>query len=125
MLWDAGFRRPASIKRLSGIPERTAALYIKDFNEGKSHERKKYKKRKKSSQTTEKVRKVINKARNRNSIKSLRDIQAETGVNREDLKKCIKKHWKAVNEEFLAPYYNSMSQRMDDLIENEGKKINY
>ena len=43
----------------------------------------------------------------------------------EDLKKSIIKHWKQVNEEFLAPYYNSMPERMEALIENEGDKINY
>ena len=32
-----GFHRPASIKRLSGIPERSARPYIKEFNEGKDH----------------------------------------------------------------------------------------
>ena len=43
----------------------------------------------------------------------------------EALKKSIKKHWKAVDEEFLIPYYNSMQNRMDALIENEGDKIDY
>ena len=90
VLWDVGFRRPASIKRLSGIPERTAALYVKDFNEGKTHERKKYKQRTKTGQTPEKVRKVISKARNRKTIKSLRDISKETGVPKESARRILK-----------------------------------
>jgi hypothetical protein len=43
----------------------------------------------------------------------------------EALKKCIKKHWSCVTEEFLAPYFNSMPDRMDSLIECEGNKIDY
>ena len=41
------------------------------------------------------------------------------------LKKSIKKHWELVNEEFLSPYYNSMQNRMEALIEKDGDKINY
>ena len=37
----------------------------------------------------------------------------------------IRKHWRRVNEEFLAPYFNSMPERMEMVIENEGEKINY
>ena len=43
----------------------------------------------------------------------------------EALKKSIKNHWKSVDEEFLTPYYNSMPERMEALIENEGNKLNY
>jgi transposase len=43
----------------------------------------------------------------------------------EKLKESIKKHWNSVNEDFLAPYDNSMPERMDSLIEKDGNKINY
>ena len=44
VLWDVRFRRPASMTRLASIPEHTARHYIKEFNEGKNHERKSIKK---------------------------------------------------------------------------------
>ena len=65
VLWDCGIRRPASIERMSGIAERTARRYIKDFNEGGDQERKAYKPRRKPNQTPEKVRKMVSKARDR------------------------------------------------------------
>ena len=91
VLYDCGISRPASIQRMSGIPERTARLYIKDFNEGKDHERKKYKTRTKPAQTPENVRKVIAKARNRKKIRSLKDIGRETGVSSETARRILKK----------------------------------
>ena len=41
------------------------------------------------------------------------------------LKKSIKKHWNMINIEFLEPYFSSMPDRMEMLIENEVSKINY
>jgi len=41
------------------------------------------------------------------------------------LKRCIQKHWNRINVEFLAPYFDSMPDRMAMVIENEGGKINY
>jgi len=41
------------------------------------------------------------------------------------LRKCIRKHWKQLNEEFLQPYFDSMPERVAAVIENAGGKINY
>ena len=41
------------------------------------------------------------------------------------LKKSITQHWDSIDEEFLAPYFNSMPDRMAMVIESEGKKIKY
>ena len=43
----------------------------------------------------------------------------------EAMKKCIRKHWKDIDEEFLAPYFASMRRRMEMLLEYEGGKIKY
>ena len=42
-----------------------------------------------------------------------------------DLKDSIKRHWRRVTSDFLAPYIDSMPQRMKMLIENKGGKITY
>ena len=97
VLWDCGFQRPGSIERLSGIPERTARRYIKQFNDGGDHERNAYKPRKKPSQTPEKVRKVISKARNRKQIHSLKDIGQKAGMSKESARRILK------NEGFKYP----------------------
>ena len=52
-------------------------------------------------------------------------VNRETPTTIEMLKKCIKKHWKLFNSDFLAFYFNSMPERMNCLIENNGYKINY
>ena len=90
ILWDYGIHRPASIERLSGIAERTVRRFIKEFNEGGDQERKAYKPRRKPSQTPEKVRKVVSKARDRKQIHSLKDISRKTGVNRETVRSILK-----------------------------------
>ena len=87
---DCNIRRPASIERMSGIAERTARHYIKEFNEGGDQERKAYKPRRKPSQTPEKVRKVVSKARDRKQIRSLKDISRKTGVSRETVRRILK-----------------------------------
>lgn len=52
-------------------------------------------------------------------------------VNREmpktvnTLKSCIRKHWRTLNEDFLAPYFESTPDRMRMVIENEGGVIDY
>jgi hypothetical protein len=41
------------------------------------------------------------------------------------LKTSIKKHWKSVTADFLAPFYDSLPNRLQMVIENEGGKIKY
>ena len=41
------------------------------------------------------------------------------------LKKSIKIHWDSIDEDFFAPYFNSMYNRMEMLIENEGGRVNH
>ena len=41
------------------------------------------------------------------------------------LKASIRKYWNLLDEAFLAPYFNSMPERLEMIIENEGGKINY
>ena len=41
------------------------------------------------------------------------------------LKRLAKKHWNRITPEFLAPYINSMSNRMRETILNRGGNINY
>ena len=52
-------------------------------------------------------------------------VNRDMPLDVKNLKKCIKKHWNSLNSEFLKPYYDSMPDRMDFLIECEGNKINY
>ena len=50
-------------------------------------------------------------------------------VNREmpdtikSLKKCIKKHWNRITPEFLAPYFEGMPERMEEVIRRGGDRI--
>ena len=41
------------------------------------------------------------------------------------LKESIIKHWRRINVEFLAPFINSMPQRMEAVIQNKGGKTKY
>lgn len=41
------------------------------------------------------------------------------------LRNCIRKYWRQLTPDILAPYIDSMPDRMDALIENEGGKVNY
>lgn len=41
------------------------------------------------------------------------------------LKSSLRRHWKRVTPEFLAPYIDSMPNRMEEVLKNNGKKINY
>lgn len=76
VLWDAGHRTPASMKRRGNIPERSAKRYIADFKEGGSHERKAYTPRKKEKKNSRLVEKMIKKAKERGKVYSSRDIAA-------------------------------------------------
>ena len=41
------------------------------------------------------------------------------------MKRSLKRHWAKLTPEFLAPYFNSMPQRMNMIIESEGDRISY
>ena len=41
------------------------------------------------------------------------------------LKNCIKKHWKKLDSDFLALYFDGMPDRMSEVIQRDGDKINY
>jgi len=43
----------------------------------------------------------------------------------EAMKRSLRKHWKRITPEFLAPYFNSMPDRMRMIIESAGNRINY
>ena len=89
VLWDVGFHRPASIKRLSGIPERSVRRYIKEFNEGKDHERKNTNREERQVKLLKRSGK-ISKASDRKKINSTRDISRQTGVNKETVRTILK-----------------------------------
>ena len=123
VLWDAGFKSPGSMKRRGNIPQRSAERYIQCFKEGGDHNRKNYSSRRTSTESQKVKRKVIEKASNRGKIQTARNEDLPKTPNA--LKKSIKKHWNAIDIEFLMSFLDSMPNRMEMLIENEGSKINY
>ena len=52
-------------------------------------------------------------------------VNKEMPKNVNALKSCIRKHWRTLDEGFLAPYFDSMTERLEMVIENEGGRINY
>lgn len=52
-------------------------------------------------------------------------VAKDVPKNVESLKKSIKRHWESMDVEFLAPYFDSMPNRMDMVIKNKGFKIKY
>ena len=93
------------------------------------HERKKSSRKKFQREDTRVVRKVIDKVKNKRKMCNTRELARKTGVGKETVRKIlhdkVKKHWNSLNSEFLKPYYDSMPDCMDSLIECEGNKINY
>jgi len=41
------------------------------------------------------------------------------------LKACVRRHWGRIDANFLRPYFDTMFNRMQMIIENEGAKIKY
>ncbi|KAL4500898.1 hypothetical protein ABPG72_020132 [Tetrahymena utriculariae] len=42
-----------------------------------------------------------------------------------ELKRLLRQYWKDLNSDFLAPYFDSMPERLKQVISNKGAKINY
>ena len=90
VLWDAGFRTPASMKKRGKIPERSAARYISLFKEEATWERSPYPQRAKPSRRPEIVRKVIAKVRNPRKAESLRSIGKACNVSHMTVKNILR-----------------------------------
>ena len=69
------------------IPERSAERYIKELREGRSLERKKYKARTKTAQTSRNVRKVIEKVKKKDKVHLLRQVGRTTGMSHMSVKR--------------------------------------
>jgi len=53
------------------------------------------------------------------------EVSKDRPTTLEAMKRSLRKHWKRLTPEFLAPYFNSMPDRMRMIIESEGNRINY
>ncbi len=54
-----------------------------------------------------------------------REVNKEMPRNVEALKACVKKHWARLDESFLCPYFDSMPERMEEVIRLKGSKTKY
>ena len=136
VLWDYGFKTPLSLTNKMNIPQRSVKLYVSDFPKGENGDRKKCPARKKTAQSTAKVRKVMpqriewpGQSPDLSPIENIwgwlkNEVNKDMPKIVDSLKKSIKKHWKRLDEDFLVPYFQSMNDRMKMVIENEGGKIN-
>ena len=92
VIWDCGNKTPRALMNTANIPLRTAERYASEFRLGGNAERKKYPARKKPAQTTAKVRKVIDKAKNRKRASSLRDMGRTANVSHMTAKRILQNH---------------------------------
>lgn len=53
------------------------------------------------------------------------EVSKDVPTTIDALKKSLRKHWKRITPEFLAPYFNSMPERMRLVLDSDGRKINY
>jgi len=53
------------------------------------------------------------------------EVNREMPKTVDSLKRCIRKHWRRLSVDFLAPYFESLPKRMHMIIENNGNKIKY
>lgn len=53
------------------------------------------------------------------------EVSKDCPKTSEAMKRCIRRHWNRIDSEFLAPFINSLPNRMEQLVLNKGGKINY
>jgi hypothetical protein len=81
ILYEAGHKTPASLKRRGKIPIRSGSRYISEFNKGGSWERKPYKPRGNIKERSKLTKKIVRKARDRKKIWSSREIASSIGTS--------------------------------------------
>jgi transposase len=132
IFWETGTKNARIIHNKTGVPLRSVYRYLQKLETGESLERKPYKKRK-SKFTSNIVRKIIRKVSNLRRARSTRDIAHHVGIGRESVRRILKKlgfFFRKKQKMFIlkaemAPYFNSLPRRMEQVIESNGGRLNY